>query len=70
MRKLSHLAGLASLLAVSAVTSAAAADRPAAGAPAPAFSLAASTGKTVSLAEYQGKRVVVLAFFPKAFTGG
>jgi peroxiredoxin Q/BCP len=37
---------------------------------APDFSLPASTGKTVKLAEYAGKKTVVLAFFPKAFTGG
>jgi peroxiredoxin Q/BCP len=34
------------------------------------FSLPASTGKTVKLADYLGKKKVVLAFFPKAFTGG
>lgn len=37
---------------------------------APDFSLPASTGKTVTLAEFKGKKTVVLAFFPKAFTGG
>ena len=37
---------------------------------APAFALPASTGKTISLAEFKGKKKVVLAFFPKAFTGG
>jgi thioredoxin-dependent peroxiredoxin len=37
---------------------------------APGFSLSASNGKTVSLADYLGKKKVVLAFFPKAFTGG
>jgi peroxiredoxin Q/BCP len=36
---------------------------------APDFSLPASTGKHVKLADYVGK-TVVLAFFPKAFTGG
>ena len=46
------------------------AGRPAAGSLAPAFSLPASTGKTIALAEFRGKRTVVLAFFPKAFTGG
>jgi peroxiredoxin len=34
------------------------------------FSLPASNGKTVKLADYLGKKTVVLAFFPKAFTGG
>ena len=37
---------------------------------APAFSLPASNGKTISLSEFKGRKKVVLAFFPKAFTGG
>jgi peroxiredoxin Q/BCP len=37
---------------------------------APDFSLPASTGKNVRLSDYLGKQTVVLAFFPKAFTGG
>jgi len=41
----------------------------AAGDPAPAFSLPGSDGKTYSLAGLKGK-TVVLAWFPKAFTGG
>jgi thioredoxin-dependent peroxiredoxin len=55
-----------------AVPFAAAAEstRPAPGDAAPAFSLPASTGKNVSLADFKGERTVVLAFFPKAFTGG
>jgi peroxiredoxin len=36
---------------------------------APDFTLAASTGKPVSLHDFKGKTVVV-AFFPAAFTGG
>ena len=40
------------------------------GDPAPDFSLAGSDGRTHSLAEHRGKRAVVLAWFPKAFTGG
>jgi len=40
-----------------------------AGDPAPAFSLPGSDGKTHSLADYRGQ-TVVLAWFPKAFTGG
>ena len=39
------------------------------GDPAPAFELPGSDGKTHSLADYEGK-TVVLAWFPKAFTGG
>jgi len=37
---------------------------------APAFSAPSTSGNTVSLAQFQGQRNVVLAFFPKAFTGG
>jgi thioredoxin-dependent peroxiredoxin len=37
---------------------------------APAFSAPGSDGKTHTLAESIGKRAVVLAWFPKAFTGG
>lgn len=36
----------------------------------PDFSLQASDGKSYTLSEFQGKKPVVLAFFPKAFTGG
>ena len=37
---------------------------------APAFSLPGSDGKTHSLKDFRGKQMVVLAWFPKAFTGG
>ena len=40
------------------------------GDPAPDFSLAASDGKTYKLSEFKGKKAVVLAWFPKAFTQG
>jgi thioredoxin-dependent peroxiredoxin len=46
------------------------ADEPKVGEPAPAFSLPGSDGKTHTLADYKGKSAVVLAWFPKAFTGG
>ena len=36
----------------------------------PDFSLQASDGKTYTLAEFHGKKPVVVAFFPKAFTQG
>ena len=39
------------------------------GDPAPAFELSGSDGKTYKLSDLKGK-VVVLAWFPKAFTGG
>jgi peroxiredoxin Q/BCP len=37
---------------------------------APAFSLPGSDGATHTLASFKGKKAVVLAWFPKAFTGG
>ena len=40
------------------------------GDPAPGFTLRGSDGKTYSLAQFAGKQGVVLAWFPKAFTGG
>jgi thioredoxin-dependent peroxiredoxin len=40
------------------------------GDPAPDFQLKGSDGKTYKLSEFKGKQPVVLAWFPKAFTGG
>lgn len=37
---------------------------------APDFSLPGSDGKTYSLSDFKGKKAVVVAWFPKAFTGG
>ena len=37
---------------------------------APDFTLKASDGKTYKLADFAGKQAVVIAWFPKAFTGG
>jgi peroxiredoxin Q/BCP len=37
---------------------------------APDFTLAGSDGRAYHLADFKGKRAVVLAWFPKAFTGG
>jgi peroxiredoxin Q/BCP len=37
---------------------------------APAFSLQGSDGELYDLAKLEGKKAVVVAWFPKAFTGG
>jgi peroxiredoxin Q/BCP len=43
---------------------------PGVGDPAPDFSLMGSDGRLHSLSEYRGRKAVVLAWFPKAFTPG
>ena len=43
---------------------------PSVGDDAPEFELPGSDGRNHSLAEHAGKRAVVLAWFPKAFTPG
>jgi hypothetical protein len=40
------------------------------GAAAPLFSLPGSDGKTYRLEDFAGKQAVVIAWYPKAFTGG
>lgn len=37
---------------------------------APDFSLPGSDGKTYKLSDFAGKQAVVIAWYPKAFTGG
>lgn len=37
---------------------------------APDFKLQASDGNTYTLSQFKGEQPVVIAFFPKAFTGG
>ena len=37
---------------------------------APEFQLTGSDGKTYKLADFRDKQAVVIAWFPKAFTGG
>ncbi len=37
---------------------------------APDFTLPGSDGKTYHLSDFRGRSAVVLAWFPKAFTGG
>ena len=57
------------LLGTAACASAAKADLEP-GDRAPALDLLGSDGKTHRLADYAGKQAVVIAWFPKAFTGG
>jgi peroxiredoxin Q/BCP len=57
-------------LAFGLLTSPVAAQELKVGDKAPDFTLKGSDGKTHHLADYQGKKAVVLAWFPKAFTGG
>ena len=64
----SRLAGLLLLTAVAfAGLSAVALEE---GDMAPDWSLPASDGNTYSLSQFIGEKPVVIAFFPKAFTGG
>lgn len=53
-----------------AFTAGGAGEAPDVGDAAPPFSLEGSDGKTYELAEFAGKKAVVVAWFPKAFTGG
>ncbi len=72
MKTLSLLGLTGGVLAIG-ITAAALSQAPAVelkvGDPAPNFALAGSDGKTHRLSDYKG-RAVVLAWFPKAFTGG
>jgi thioredoxin-dependent peroxiredoxin len=57
------------VLAVMAIAGAAAAELKV-GDPAPPFEMKGSDGKTYTLDQFKGKSPVVIAWFPKAFTGG
>ena len=59
--------GLAAALTVGAMAQT---TQLAVGDAAPDFTLPASDGKTYKLSDFKGKKTVVLAWFPKAFTGG
>lgn len=69
MRNL-FLFAAAALFAVATIQKADAAEPLTKGDAAPPFSLQGSDGKLHTLAEYAGKKVVVLSWFPKAFTSG
>ena len=58
------------LMAALLLCSTSAVAAPEVGDPAPAFNMPGSDGQVHSLEKYRGKQAVVIAFFPKAFTGG
>ena len=58
------------LAAIVGLAAPASAQQLSAGDNAPNFQLKGSDGKTYSLADFKGKQAVVIAWFPKAFTGG
>ena len=58
------------LAMLAAVAFPAGAAEPKVGDDAPDFKLAGSDGKTYKLSSFQGKQAVVIAWYPKAFTGG
>lgn len=74
MRSLSVIGWAGLMLGCAAMASAQGQPAPAVelkvGDKAPNFKLQGSDGKTHSLADYAGKRVVALAWFPAAFTSG
>ena len=61
---------LLGLLGLLGAASTAHADALAPGAKAPGFTLLGSDGRAYRLADFTGKRGLVLAWFPKAFTSG
>ncbi len=66
---MTRLFGPLAVVILMAAASSSNAAGPAVGQPAPDFSLPGSDGKTYRLSDLRGK-VVVLAWYPKAFTGG
>ena len=66
-----HASLLAALIAVMGLAFGLAhAAEPKVGEQAPEFKLPGSDGKSYSLKDFKGKKAVVVAWFPKAFTGG
>jgi peroxiredoxin Q/BCP len=65
-----YLRPFVALCGLAAVAGAAGADELKPGDSAPGFSLPGSDGKTYKLEDFKGKQAVIIAWFPKAFTGG
>ncbi len=70
MRNFFTFCSCLSLAFVATAGGSAAADELKTGDVAPAFKLPGSDGKTYKLADFKDKQVVVVAWYPKAFTGG
>ena len=68
MQRKSTISVVAGLLFAGFCLAAGAADVPAVGARAPDFALPSSTGKEIKLADFAGKKAVVLFFYIGAFT--
>jgi peroxiredoxin Q/BCP len=68
----SLLSAFSMVLSMSALLgfSAYSAAKPNVGDPAPDFKLMGSDGNTYTVSQFKGVKPVVIAFFPKAFTGG
>jgi peroxiredoxin Q/BCP len=70
VRRVAWLLGGAVLVMMSVMTFLQSSEPLEVGDHAPDFGLPGSDGRTYRLADFSGKQAVVLAWFPKAFTGG
>ena len=68
MRSLLRAAALAATFGICAT--AMSAEELKVGDEAPPFELKGSDGKTYKLSDFKGKKAVIVAWYPKAFTGG
>jgi len=71
MKSLFRAAAIGAVIGISATAmSEARSEELKVGDDAPAFELKGSDGKTYKLADFKDKKAVVVAWYPKAFTGG
>ena len=70
MRSTGHMVALGVVLSLTSFVGSVGGGGLEVGGKAPDFELPGSDGETYRLADFRGKQVVVLAWFPKAFTGG